>query len=190
MPVVQKGRGATNYAQRGMGIKLKEGSGSSITLINLIVRNATGTWEASPGYAYKKVTAEVPSPNYVETISGTLGYPWGNYSLRDELAPKIMSKDIDFYITFSYNEVTYTAFPNRGNISAVTHVCSAYSLSATMVRVSSLRYSPNGTLQSGQVIPELSESNGIWSGNGINLESSMPCTLTIIHHPSSVTDNN
>lgn len=59
MPVVQKGRGATNYAQRGMGIKLKEGSGSPITLIDLTVRNATGTWEASPGYAYKKVTAEV-----------------------------------------------------------------------------------------------------------------------------------
>lgn len=57
MPVVQKGRGATNYAQRGMGVKLKEGS--SIELIDLVVRNATGTWEASPGYAYKKVTAEV-----------------------------------------------------------------------------------------------------------------------------------
>ena len=55
MPVVQKGRGATNYAQRCMGIKLKEGSGDpSIDLIDLSVTN-NGEWTASSGQAYKKV---------------------------------------------------------------------------------------------------------------------------------------
>ena len=141
--------------------------------------DASGHWQelGSPG------GGGGGNPNYVETIEGTLGYPWGDYSLRNDLAPKILSNDIDFYVTFSLNGASYTAFPNRGNTSAVTRVCSAYSLTATTARVSSLRYSPNGTLQSAKVIPELSESNGIWSGNGITLDSTTPCTLTIIHHP-------
>jgi len=71
MPVVQKGRGATNYAQRGMGVKLKEGSGGpSIDLINLLVTN-NGEWIASEGQAYKKVIANVPT--YTKNYSSNSG---------------------------------------------------------------------------------------------------------------------
>lgn len=75
MPVVQKGRGATNYAQRGMGVKLKEGSGGpSIDLIDLSVTN-NGEWTASTGQAYKKVTVNVPSPQLI-TLSATTNGSW------------------------------------------------------------------------------------------------------------------
>lgn len=75
MPVVQKGRGATNYAQRGMGVKLKEGSGGpSIDLIDLSVTN-NGEWTASSGQAYKKVTVNVPSPQLI-TLSATTNGSW------------------------------------------------------------------------------------------------------------------
>ena len=123
------------------------------------------------------------NPNYIETIEGTLGNPWGDYSLRNDLAPKILSNDIDFYITFSLNGASYVAFPNRGTISAATHVCSAYSVTATAASLSLLRYSPTGTLQSAKVIPELTENDSSWNGSGISLDPTTPCTLTIIHHP-------
>ena len=109
MPVVQKGRGATNYAQRGMGIKLKEGSGEPpITLIDLVVRSATGTWEASPGYAYKKVTAEVvPQMALWKTLQvGT------QFTLQDNMR-FLQSRRGLLAITACYNEDYYVYMSGR-----------------------------------------------------------------------------
>lgn len=129
------------------------------------------------------VPINVPNPNYVETISGTLGNPWGDYSIRYDLAPKILSNEIDLNITFSFNNSVYVAFPNPGSLAAITHICSAYSISATTAKLSLLRYTPGGTLQSAKVIPEIRETDGVWNGSGISLDPTTPCTLTIIHHP-------
>lgn len=158
------------------------GGGSSVTVEPLTVTQ-NGTTTAPSGKAYSPVMVDVPNPNYVETISGTLENPWGDYNLRTDLAPKLLSNEIDFYITFSVSNSVYVAFPNRGSLVAVTHICSAYSTSTTVARLSLLRYTPGGALQSATVIPEILESSGNWSGSGTSLDPTTPCTLTIIHHP-------
>lgn len=56
---------------------IAESGGSSVTVEPLVV-TANGTTTAPSGKAYSPVTVDVPNPNYVETISGTLDNPWGN----------------------------------------------------------------------------------------------------------------
>lgn len=173
MPVVQKGRGATNYAQRGMGIKLKEGSGEpSITLIDLTVRNATGTWEASPGYAYKKVTAEVPSPNYIETINGTLANPWGGRfsdivaMLEDRLNYTVLFKAYGAEVTPDYDGdcIYWAAWFDDVPYSGTPSTASVYTFS----------YGSDGTLLVSRA----------WFVNAWNtLDGNANTKITIIHHP-------
>lgn len=54
-----------------------QGGGSAPVLETLTV-TTNGTTTAPSGKAYSPVTVDVPNPNYLETISGTLANPWGN----------------------------------------------------------------------------------------------------------------
>ena len=123
------------------------------------------------------------NPNYVENIVGTLANPWGNYNLRTDLIPKILSNEISMHITFTSSDVTYISFPNLGSVAATTHICSAYSATSDTARISLLRYSANGTLQSADAIKGLLLTGGQWSGANEAVDPATPCTLTIIHHP-------
>lgn len=139
-----------------------------------------GTFPPRPySVGYGTVTVDVPNPNYVETIEGTLANPWGDKGLSwfIENLP-VVDLTSSAWGTADITAVLSFVLPNG------THKISGQVLSQGTNRVYAW---PTG---------EAAGSSGsfMWRSNGasftyiensqtIEIPQSTPCTLTIIHHP-------
>ena len=134
------------------------------------------------------VTVNVPNPNYVETISGTLGNPWGGKfaAIRNE----VEAGDATAYITYSDTKA-YASIETISGLSAIKQV--AFSGLDPVSNVDEWGFEfvrflydySDGSVVSEQTDPYMwageSTASNRWGGS--DLSSSASCTLTIIHHP-------
>lgn len=128
------------------------------------------------------------NPNYVETISGTLGNPWGGRfaAIRDA----VEAGDATAYINLESTKA-YASIENISGLSAIKQV--AFSGLDPTSNVSEWGFTFARFIYDytdGSVATEQSDSylykgentsTGRWGG--ADMQPSAPCTLTIIHHP-------
>lgn len=156
-----------------------QGGGSSITVEPLTITQ-NGTTTAPSGKAYSPVTVSVPSPNYTETISGTLANPWGGYSASD-IFSAALAKDITVYLTIHDNTNKYVLglAPDADSATRSRRFSCVTAAASTSVGVVVAVYGSTGSLTR-------CENYSVSSGAAAvieAIESTAPCTLTIIHHP-------
>lgn len=160
------------------------GGGSSVTVEPLTVTQ-NGTTTAPSGKAYSPVTVNVPNPNYVETISGTLANPFGSHTASDLFASadaNLLTMKMDI-TTSAYNNRTlwYCGTLNSNYCFGVGGVASDYPTNDSYVFIGAV-YTPAG-VYTGLIVA--ANDSGDEYGN-IILDKSrdgVPTTLTIIHHP-------
>lgn len=148
------------------------GNGSSVTVEPLTVTQ-NGTTTAPSGKAYSPVTVDVPNPNYVETISGTLGNPWGSYAFSD-IRRGITNDDITAYITTSDSRRWYV--PSGKTVGNNLWV-RFNNPSSGVVDYNAISILSTGATDS--VHYEYHDGNYTET----TIDPTTPCTLTIIHHP-------
>lgn len=160
-----------------------QGGGSSVTVEPLTVTQ-NGTTTAPSGKAYSPVTVDVPSPNHVETISGTLSNPWDENTPLD-LFTAARNGNLTMYIEASvaYSEggAEETATMMFLPISKLpTFGFTKPSTSTSVLYFARVGYSNTGNLNRAVAgnINTSSESQEL-----ITLSGDTPCTLIIIHHP-------
>ena len=148
------------------------GGGSSVTVEPLTVTQ-NGTQTAPSGKAYSPVTVNVPNPNYVETIEGTLANPWGGYAFS-EIRRSIANNIITAYITTSESHRWYVPTGrNAGNNLWVRF----NAVQAGIIDYNALSVLSTGATSS--VHYEYRDGNYTET----SIDPTTPCTLTIIHHP-------
>ena len=163
-----------------------ENGGGGVTVEALTVTE-NGRY-AEEGQTYNPVLAEVPqvsgNPNYVETISGTLANPWGEYA-ASELFSAARSGDLTMYISasvaYSEGEAASTAtlmfFPISG---LPTFGFTKPGASAAVLRFARVGYSTDGALG-------IAVSGNINVNNEtqelLQIPGDTATTLAIIHHP-------
>lgn len=152
-----------------------------------------GTQNITPDSGYDglssvAVTTNVPNPNYVETISGTIGNPWGGRfaAIRDA----VEVGNATAYITYSGTKA-YASIETISGLSAIKQV--AFSGLDPVSKVDEWGFEfarflydySDGSVVSEQTDPYLwaGESTASNRWGGADLSSSASCTLTIIHHP-------
>ena len=138
---------------------------------------------------YNSVPINVPNPNAVETISGTLGNPWGGKfaAIRDA----VEVGNATAYITYSGTKA-YASIETISGLSAIKQV--AFSGLDPVANVDEWGFEfvrfiydySDGSVVSEQTDPYLWAGENVTTTNkwnGADLSSSASCTLTIIHHP-------
>lgn len=138
--------------------------------------DASGHWQelGSPG------GGGGGNPNYVETIEGTLGNPWGGYSASD-IFSAALAKDITVYLTIHDNTNKYVLglAPDADSATRSRRFSCVTAAASTSVGVVVAVYGSTGNLTR-------CENYSVSSGAAAvieSIESTTPCTLTIIHHP-------
>lgn len=133
---------------------------------------------------YNSVPVNVPNPNYVETISGTLGNPWGDNTAAD-LYEGARTGNLTMYITadVSYSQsmqaetATMMFFPISG---LPTFGFTKPGVTGSAIYFARLTYSPVGSV--GRAVA--GNIDTVASTQELSILSwETPCTLTIIHHP-------
>ena len=159
------------------------GGGSSVTVEPLTVTQ-NGTTTAPSGKAYSPVTVDVPSPNHVETISGTLSNPWGENTPLDLFAVArngSLTMYIETSVTYSASVAAETATMMFFPISGLpTFGFTKPGISAATIYFARCAYNNSGSLGRA-VAGNINTSSK--SQELITLSGDTPCTLTIIHHP-------
>ena len=170
-----------------IGRASKKGGGSSVTVEPLTVTE-NGVYPPESGKAFGTVTVNVPqvsgNPNYVETISGTLANPWGEYA-ASELFSAARGGELTMYISASvtYSEggtaetATMMFFPITG---MPTFGFTRPGANLSQINFARLAYSNSGALNKAVAgnINTLNETQEL-----LQSPSDTACTLTIIHHP-------
>lgn len=159
------------------------GGGSSVTVEPLTVTQ-NGTTTAPSGKAYSPVIVDVPNPNYVETISGTLSNPWGANTPSD-LFTAARNGNLTMYIeasvTYSEGGTEETATMMFLPISGVP----TFGFTKPGASASTLFFARTGYANTGNLGRAVAGNINVTIGTQelIGLSGDTPCTLTIIHHP-------
>lgn len=113
------------------------------------------------------------NPNYVETIEGTLAEPWGGYAFSD-IRRGIANDTITAYITTSDSHRWYIPSGKSTGNNMWFRFNTAY---ADVIDYNVLSVSSAGAIAA--VHYEYRDGNY----SETTIDSTTPCTLTIIHHP-------
>lgn len=143
--------------------------GADIQLDPLTITE-NGTYDPPAGKGFGKVTADVPNPNSVETITGTLANPWGDYSLT-EIANMIISNNASIRLSsIVTNNVALPVTEKNGSVGvqAITFIST--------------------TPETAGVLAWSTTQNKffVWSHDTdttTQIPDTTPCIVTIIHHP-------
>lgn len=165
---------------------IQGGGGGGVTVEALTVTE-NGRY-AEEGKAYNPVLVDVPqvsgNPNYVETISGTLANPWGEYA-ASELFSAARGGELTMYISASvtYSEsgtaetATMMFFPISG---APTFGFTKPGSGLNTIYFARIGYGNTGKMSKAVAgnINTLNETQEL-----LQIPSDTATTLTIIHHP-------
>lgn len=112
------------------------------------------------------------NPNYVETITGTLTNPWGEANFQ-ELIDGILANELT--VEMEVSSVLLSASINNGILFSLA----IFDLPSDTdpIMGGSVMYS--GADDGALTIAKANFGTGSW----VNLPSTMPCTVIIIHHP-------
>ena len=155
---------------------LGSGGGPSVAVEPLSVTE-NGRY-AEEGKAYNPVVVEVPqvsgNPNYVETITGTVANPWGEYAFADLLTAH-RNHDLSMYLTS--DDLPYTITPVGRAAMKRRFVC-VNTATASVVTLAAIDYTSTGGFSAGRVYTYVGGTMQI-----TDIDPTQACTLTIIHHP-------
>ena len=155
---------------------LLENSTPPVTVEALSV-TANGEY-ATTGKAFSPVTVAVPNPNTVETVTGTLGNPWGSYTYS-EIVAMVQSPDytVQIYVP-GYSPTPGIVIYQGSHLTSYL----ADDGGATFTEGFITDWDENGVIIS--VLTWVATPySGAYMENLTLIADTYPCALQIVHHP-------